>query len=52
VNQGQTPKPQIPSPEKKIFKEKESFMHIKAMIAELPNEEKETFWKTVEDEGF
>jgi len=44
--------PQTPPLEKKIFKGKESFTHIKAMIAELPDEEKETFWKTVEDEGF
>jgi len=52
ANQEQMPKPQTPTPEKKIFKGKESFMHIKAMIAELPDEEKETFWKTVEDKGF
>jgi len=52
VNQGQTPKPQTPPPEKKIFKGKESFAHIKAMIAELPDEEKDTFWKTVDEEGF
>jgi len=52
ANQGQTPKPQTPSPEKKVFKGKESFAHIKAMIAELPDEEKDTFWKTVDEEGF
>ena len=51
ANQGQTPKPQ-PPPEKKIFKGKESFAHIKAMIVELPDEEKDTFWKTVNEEGF
>ena len=50
-----SPKQQIPlppPPEKKIFKGKESFTHIKAMIAELPEEEREMFWKTVKEEGF
>jgi len=52
TNQGPPPKPQAPIPKKKIFKGKESFAHIKAMIAELPDEEKDTFWKTVNEEGF